>query len=283
MKNYLKKLLSPLLGVSAIKIPAVRLEGVISGQSQLTHTPLSLSSCETMLEKAFKDKEAPAVILIVNSPGGAPVQAHLIFKYIRQLADKNKKKVLVFVEDVAASGGYMIACAGDEIFADPASIVGSIGVISTSFGFTELIDKLGIKRRVYTAGKNKISLDPFLPEKEEDVKHLKEMQNEIHDHFIKLVQDSRKEKLADDKNIFTGMYWTGITAQKLGLIDHLDHMHNVIKTRYGEETKIKIIQPPKNKFLQSLKFLSKKNVGQEIVEHTISNIKSEDAHARYKL
>ena len=174
-------------------VPVVRLTGVIGISSPL-RPGLTLAGIARTLDRAFNTRNAKAVALLINSPGGSAVQSHLIFQRIRALAAEKNLRVFASVEDVAASGGYMIACAADEIVCDPASIVGSIGVIGASFGFTEAIRKLGIERRVYTAGENKSTLDPFLPEKEEDVARLKEIQNEIHAMFIDLVRTSRGER-----------------------------------------------------------------------------------------
>ncbi|MBI0003075.1 S49 family peptidase [Bartonella sp. M0177] len=213
---------------------------IMEASSPLRQT-LSLSSCANALEKAFSDKEAPAVAIAINSPGGSPVQSRLIYRRIRDLAEEKHKRVLVFVEDVAASGGYMIACAGDEIFADPSSVVGSIGVVSASFGFPELLKKIGVERRVYTAGKNKVSLDPFQPEKKSDIDHLKALQLEIHETFINLVKESRGSKLVDDPNLFTGMFWTGKKGKELGLVDELSDLRSLIKQRYGHDAKMRLV------------------------------------------
>ena len=175
-------------------IPVVRLSGMI-GQVSRFRRGLSLRSVAPLLKKAFSVKAAPAVALIINSPGGSPVQSHLIYKRIRALAAEKEKHVIVFVEDVCASGGYMIACAGDEIVVDPASIVGSIGVVSAGFGFVEALRKLGVERRVYTSGESKVILDPFQPEKPEDVARLKSIQEEVHDHFIDIVRARRGDVL----------------------------------------------------------------------------------------
>ena len=193
-------------------------------------------------------KRAPAVALVVNSPGGSPVQSRLIYTRIRQLADQHNKKVLIFVEDVAASGGYMISLAGDEIFADATSIIGSIGVVSASFGFDKAIEKIGVERRVYTAGKNKVSLDPFQPENLKDVEYLKKLQLEIHDVFIAMVKAARGAKLVDDEDMFTGRFWTGGVAKELGLIDGLGDLSNIIKERYGDKAELIQIQPRRNIF-----------------------------------
>jgi signal peptide peptidase SppA len=208
----------------------------------------SLSGCAVVLEKAFRDKKSPAVALIINSPGGSPVQSRLIFRRIRDLAEENRKHVFVFVEDVAASGGYMIACAGDEIYADPSSIIGSIGVVSSSFGFSAFLEKIGVERRVYTAGKNKALLDPFKPEKKEDVEHLKALQLEIHEIFIAIVKERRHGCLKDNDDIFSGMFWTGIQGKEMGLVDGLGDIRSVLKTRYGEKTRLRLIPAPRNVF-----------------------------------
>ncbi len=175
-------------------IPHVRLTGVI-GSAGRFRQGMDLAGQQDILKKAFSFKKAKYVAISINSPGGSPVQSHLIYSFIRQLAEENKKKVIFFAEDVAASGGYFIACAGDEIYANSSSIIGSIGVISASFGFKEMIKKVGVERRIYTAGKNKSTLDPFVEEKEEDVKRIKKLQLELHGHFIKVVEQSRGKKI----------------------------------------------------------------------------------------
>ncbi|WP_411956280.1 S49 family peptidase [Arvimicrobium flavum] len=231
----------------AVTIPVVRLNGAImSGGGQFRQT-LSLASTAGVLEKAFA-VDAPAIAISINSPGGSPVQSRLIFKRIRDLAQEKNRTVLVFVEDVAASGGYMIAIAGDEIFADPSSIVGSIGVVSASFGFTELLNKIGVERRVYTAGKNKALLDPFRPEKPEDVERLKALQLEVHDTFIDLVKSRRGVRLKDDPDLFTGLFWSGKKGLELGLVDQLGDMRTILKERYGPKTRLKLITAPRGIF-----------------------------------
>jgi len=237
-----RKFLPGKLGKKKITIPVVRLSGAIAASGSPLNRTLSMAGVATLLEKAFADKKAPAVAIVINSPGGSPVQSNLIFTRIRELAEKNETKVLVFVEDVAASGGYMLAIAGDEIFVDEMSIIGSIGVVSASFGFDKAIEKLGIDRRVYTAGKNKVSLDPFQPEKKADVDYLKELQLEIHDVFINMVKSRRGDKLSDDPDLFTGKFWTGLRAKELGLVDGFGHIGTIIKERYGEDAELKLIQ-----------------------------------------
>jgi serine protease SohB len=215
-------------------VPVVRLSGVV-GFSTPLRPGLSLAAVARTLERAFAMRNAAAVALAINSPGGSPVQSHLIFRRIRELADANKRRVIAFVEDAGASGGYMIACAGDEIVADPFSIVGSIGVVGGSFGFDKLIEKIGIERRLYTSGEHKAMLDPFLPEKADDVERLKKLQREIHDDFIALVKSRRGTKLNGPENdLFSGEYWTGKRALELGLVDAVGDLRGVLRERFGD-------------------------------------------------
>ena len=227
-------------------VPHVRLTGVIGSAGRFKQG-IDLAGQRAILKKAFSFKKISHVAISINSPGGSPVQSHLIYSYIRELADKKKVKVIIFAEDVAASGGYLISCAGDEIYANSSSIIGSIGVISASFGFKDLIKKIGIERRVYTAGKNKSTLDPFVDEKEEDVKRLKSIQLELHADFIKVVETSRGSKLKDPEknNIFTGEFWTGSAALKLGLVDGIGNADQVLKEKFGDKVIIRNIEKPK--------------------------------------
>src|SRR6476646_9828406 len=227
----------------AAVVPVVRLSGLIGAVTPL-RPGMSLAGVARTLERAFSMKSAKAVALVINSPGGSPVQSRQIYLRIRQLAAEKKLPVLVFVEDVAASGGYMIACAGDEIFCDPSSILGSIGVVGGSFGMTELIKKIGVERRLYTAGSHKAMLDPFLPEDPEDVARLKEIQREIHAIFIALVKQSRGARLkgADDE-LFTGEYWAGETSVSLGLADAIGDLRSTLRARYGEKVQTPLIAP----------------------------------------
>ena len=196
------------------------------------------------LERAFATKNAKAVALMINSPGGSPVQSRQIYLRIRQLAAEKKLPVLVFVEDVAASGGYMIACAGDEIFCDPSSILGSIGVVGGAFGFQDLIKKIGVERRLYTAGEHKAMLDPFLPENPEDVARVKALQREIHAIFIALVKQSRGGRLKGaDQVLFTGEYWAGETSVSLGLADAIGDLRSTLRARYGDKVLTPVIAP----------------------------------------
>jgi serine protease SohB len=217
------------------RVPVVRLAGVIGISSPL-RPGLTLAGIARSLDRAFAIRNAPAVALAINSPGGSPVQSHLIFRRIRELAAEKNRRVIAFVEDAAASGGYMIACAADEIIADPHSIVGSIGVVGGSFGFDKAIAKIGIERRLYTAGEHKATLDPFLPENPEDVARLKKLQREIHDSFIALVKSRRGAKLnGSDDDLFSGEYWAGQRALELGLVDSIGDLRAVLRERFGDK------------------------------------------------
>jgi len=281
--NLVKCLIPRFLRSKRVEIPVVRLQGMITAQSSPLKNTLSLGGCATTLEKAFADKKAPAVALVINSPGGSPVQSRLIFRRIRDLAEENKKQVLVFVEDVAASGGYMIACAGDEIYADPSSIVGSVGVVSSSFGFPELLKKVGVERRVHTSGKNKMSLDPFLPEKKADIEHLKALQLDIHETFINLVKERRKERLSDDGNLFTGMFWTGTKGKELGLVDGLGDIRSVLKARYGVQTRLRLVSPPRGLFNYKATGGIQAGVGADAVDAFATIAEERALRARYGL
>ena len=248
MTPKIKSLLPKRFRTDVPVIPVVRLQGTIAAGSSPMAQRLSLATVAPVIDKAFADKRAPAVAFTVNSPGGSPVQSRLIFRRIRDLAAEKNKKVYMFTEDVAASGGYMIAIAGDEIIADPSSIIGSIGVISAGFGFVEAIGKIGVERRVYPAGENKSVLDPFQPEKKEDIERLKSMQLDIHKIFIDMVKERRGAKLADDPELFTGAFWAGHKAKELGLVDHIGDMRSFLKERYGEKTELRLVQPQRNLF-----------------------------------
>jgi serine protease SohB len=222
-------------------VPVVRLSGVIGVTTPL-RPGLMLSSVVRTLERAFSVRNARAVALIVNSPGGSPAQSHLIFRRIRQLAEEKKLPVIAFVEDVGASGGYMLSCAADEIICDPFSIVGSIGVVGGSFGFPKLMEKLGVERRLYTAGERKVMLDPFLPEKPEDVKRIKAIQKEIHEQFIALVKERRGTRLKGaEKTLFSGEFWTAQVAIDFGLADRLGDLRSTLRQRYGDKVRMPVI------------------------------------------
>lgn len=248
MISFLKRLLPARFRPAETIIPVVRLHGAIMSGGNQFRPALNLAGTAGLIEKAFSFKESPAVAFSVNSPGGSAVQSRLIYRRIRDLSKEKSKTVFMFVEDVAASGGYMIACAGDEIIADPSSIVGSIGVVYQSFGVQDLMDRIGVESRIHTAGKNKVMLSPFQPEKKQDVAHLKAMQEEIHQIFIDLVKESRNGKLADNPDLFTGLFWTGGKARELGLVDHIGDMRSFLKERYGEKAKLALLSPPRGLF-----------------------------------
>ena len=272
MLGFLKRLLPASWRSDGPVIPVVRLHGAImAGGGQLRQN-LSLASTAGLLEKAFSFKAAPAVAISINSPGGSPVQSRLIYKRIRDLAAEKNKRVYVFVEDVAASGGYMIAVAGDEIVADPSSIVGSIGVISASFGFPDLLKKIGVERRVHTAGGNKSVLDPFQPEKPEDVERLKQLQLEVHQTFIDLVKQRRGAKLADDKDLFTGLFWSGIKGKELGLVDELGDMRSFLRDRFGDKVQLKLVSPQRGFLGRRLGFLGGRVEASDIAASAASGL-----------
>jgi signal peptide peptidase SppA len=209
-------------------VPVVRLSGTIGAVTPL-RPGLMLSTVARALERAFSVRGARAVALVINSPGGSPSQSHLIFRRIRQLAEEKKLPVLAFIEDVGASGGYMLACAADEIVCDTYSIVGSIGVVGGSFGFPKLMEKLGVERRVYTSGERKVMLDPFQPEKPEDIERIQAIQKDIHAHFIALVKDRRGGNLnGADETLFSGEFWTAQKAIDLGLADRLGDLRSCV-------------------------------------------------------
>ena len=241
--DRLMELVPARLRPGAAIVPVVRLSGLIGAVTPL-RPGMSLAGVARLLERAFATKNAKAVALVINSPGGSPVQSRQIYLRIRQLAAEKQLPVLVFVEDVAASGGYMIACAGDEIFCDPSSILGSIGVVGGSFGFQELIKKIGVERRLYTAGEHKAMLDPFLPENPDDVARVKALQREIHAIFIALVKQSRGARLkGEDDVLFSGEYWAGETSVSLGIADSIGDLRSTLRARYGDKVLTPVIAP----------------------------------------
>ena len=224
-------------------VPVLRFTGPI-GMTMPLKPGLTLSTVASAIDKAFSMRGAKAVAIQINSPGGSAVQSTLIYKRLRALAEEKDLKVYVFAEDVAASGGYMLALAGDEIYADESSIVGSIGVISATFGFPGLLEKIGVERRVYTAGTNKDTLDPFLPEKPADVKRIKAIQQDVHAAFIDMVKTRRGDKLTKaDKELFTGEFWSGKTAAELGLIDGIADLRSKMREVFGEDVRFKLVVP----------------------------------------
>jgi len=243
-----RKLISRIPGLKRLSdrkpvVPVLRLNGAI-GQGGALRSGLSATALAEPIRRAFTTPGAKAVALAVNSPGGSPVQSELIASRIRQHAQEENLKVYVFCEDVAASGGYWLACAGDEIYASRASIVGSIGVVAAGFGFQDLIQRYGVERRVYTSGEKKVILDPFQQEDPDDVARLKEIQAEIHTHFKTTVRERRKGKLnADESDLFSGAFWTGEQAYKLGLIDGIGDLRQTLRGKFGDKVRLPLVEP----------------------------------------
>jgi signal peptide peptidase SppA len=249
LRDRLQILLPPRFRASRPVVPVIRLSGFI-GSILPFHSGLSLSTCAPMIERAFAISDAKAVAVVLNSPGGSAVQSHLIFTRIRAHADEKSLPVFVFVEDAAASGGYMIACAGDEIFADPASLVGSIGVVSASFGFDKLIERFGVERRLHTVGDNKAMLDPFRPERPQDLDRLKALQTDVFESFKRLVQARRGTRLRGELDeLFSGAVWTGSEAVALGLVDGLGDVRSIMRQRYGDKVMLRVIPPARASLL----------------------------------
>ena len=267
-----------------VVVPVARLSGII-GLSTPLRPGLTMGSVARMLDRLFAVRNAAAVALAINSPGGSPVQSHLIFRRIRELAEEKKRRVIAFVEDVAASGGYMIACAADEIIADPHSIVGSIGVVGSSFGFDKAIAKLGIERRLYTAGDHKAMLDPFLPERPDDVERLKKLQQEIHEDFIALVKSRRGGKLAGPENdLFSGEYWTGRRGIELGLVDSIGEVRSTLRGRFGDKVITPLIAAERRLFGRRVSGIGHGDfVGAGLAEDVISALEARALRARYGL
>jgi signal peptide peptidase SppA len=265
-------------------VPVISLSGIIGNIGGLRNG-ITISSVEDLLEKAFKIKNSTAVSVIINSPGGSPAQSSLIYKRIKKLAKKNNSKVFFFIEDVAASGGYYIACAGDEIYADENSVVGSIGVIYTGFGFDKLIKKYGVERRIFTTGKYKSILDSFQKQKLSDVKKLKSIQKEIFENFKNIVLKSRIKKInKKNKDIFSGSFWTGKEAVKLGLIDGIGDLKTIMEKKFGEKIKYIPIKPKKS-FLKGIlpkSFYAKDLVDtKKIINDMMSHMESRNIWSRY--
>ncbi|MEP7029436.1 MAG: S49 family peptidase [Pseudolabrys sp.] len=267
-------------------IPVVRLSGVIGVATPLRPGPM-MATVAKSLERAFSTRNARAVALVINSPGGSPTQSHLIFRRIRQLSEEKNIPVVAFIEDVGASGGYMVACAADEIICDQYSIVGSIGVVSGSFGFTKLMEKVGVERRLYTAGEHKVILDPFSPENPDDVKRFKAIQKEIHQQFIALVKARRGSKLKGvEKTLFSGDFWTADTAIKLGLADSIGDIRSTLRARYGDKVRMPLIEGARSLFGRKVAGV---NLAQALTDHTgladdlLSSLEARAYWSRYGL
>ncbi len=234
-------------------VPVLRFTGPIGLVTPL-RPGLSISQCATAIEKAFKMSKVPSVAVVINSPGGSAVQSSLIFRRMRQLAEEHAKTVYVFCEDVAASGGYYLALAGDELYADASSIVGSIGVIFAGFGFDKAIEKLGVSRRVYTAGEAKDALDSFQPERPQDVERLKDLQRDVHDVFIGAVKERRAGRLKGaDQELFSGAFWSGPKAMELGLIDGIADIRTKMRELHGEKVRLKVVPLDRGGLLSRLR------------------------------
>jgi serine protease SohB len=265
-------------------VPVVRLTGIV-GFSTPLRPGLTLATIARTLDRAFAIGHAAAVALVINSPGGSAVQSHLIFRRIRQLAEQHNRRVIGFIEDAGASGGYMIACAADEIVADQHSIVGSIGVVGGSFGFDKLIARLGVERRLYTSGEHKAMLDPFLPENPDDVGRLKKLQREIHDDFIALVKSRRAGKLAGPQDeLFSGAYWTGRRALELGLVDAIGDLRSVLRERFGDKVVTHLVSAERGWLGRRLLGAGTREAAQfGLVEDVISALEARAIWARYGL
>jgi serine protease SohB len=267
-------------------VPVVRLTGVIGIPTPLK-PGLTLATCARSLDRAFALRRASAVALAINSPGGSAVQSHLICKRIRALAEEKKLPVIAFVEDVAASGGYMIACAADEIVADASSIVGSIGVVGGSFGFHRLLEKIGVERRLYTSGERKAMLDPFLPEKPEDVERLKAIQKEIHEMFIALVKGRRNGKLrGPEAELFSGEFWTGTKALELGIIDRLGDLRSFLRERFGDKVATPLIAAERGLFgrrVPGIGMLDDRSARPSLAEDAVATLEARALWAHYGL
>ena len=261
-------------------IALIKLSGIISPEGRLgSKNNLNLNDLSDSLAKAFKFKNVKAVALLINSPGGSPVQSSLISNRIRELSLEQEIPVYSFVEDVAASGGYWLSCAADKIFAMESSIVGSIGVISSGFGAVEAIKKLGIERRVYTQGKNKGMLDPFLPEKKEDIDQIINIQKDLHQQFINWIKKRRGKRIkAPDDVIFNAGIWSGRKAKELGLVDDIGDFYSVMKKKFGKEVKFKDFSKKQSWFKQ--KFFSN-NKGIDMVDVFINRIEEKLTWSKY--
>jgi serine protease SohB len=268
-------------------VPVVRLAGVIGAVTPL-RPGLTLAGVSRTLDRAFKTRHARAVALLINSPGGSPVQSHLICRRIRDLATEHSLPVIAFIEDVGASGGYMIACAADEIVCDASSLVGSIGVVGGTFGFDKLIEKIGIERRLYTSGDRKVLLDPFQPVQPEDLQRINALQKDIHENFIALVKERRGAMLqGPEKTLFSGEFWTGTRARELGLVDAIGEIRGTLRTRFGETVLTPLVNAERSSIVRRLigaasangELLSRPGLADEVV----SALEARALWARYGL
>jgi signal peptide peptidase SppA len=262
------------------QIAVVNLSGVIGSVSKFDKG-INIDNVNPLLEKAFK-KKFKAVAINVNSPGGSPVQSELIFKRIRELSKENDIPVFTFAQDVAASGGYFILCAGDEVFAHDSSIIGSIGVISSGFGFEEAIKKIGVTRRIYTEGKNKAVMDPFSPEDKDNIKILKDVQKDIFNNFKNIVKTARKDKITQkDDKIFTGAFWSGTQSEKIGLVDKIGDMREVMKEKFNKNIKFSVIEQKKKGIVKDL-LSSKIDISDNLIDKIFEKIETNALWMRFK-
>ena len=281
MPSRLRALLPRRWRTKRPRVAVIRLNGVIGAASPF-RAGLSIGGLADSLERAFTMPDIAAVALVINSPGGAPAQSHLIHQRIRALATEKQLPVLAFVEDVAASGGYMIACAADEIIADPMSLVGSIGVVSAGFGFDRLIDRIGIERRVHTQGEAKAMLDPFRPEDPADVARLKVIQAEVQSLFTALVSGRRPKLAPNGENLFTGAVWTGGQALPLGLVDALGDARSTLRARYGEKVELVLVAEKKGSFIaRILRRTAPGGTATAVAGEVLGAIEARAAFARY--
>jgi signal peptide peptidase SppA len=274
----------PFFGRKGPVVAVIRLSGVI-GQGGVGRRGLTLEALESAIERAFSIKRCVAVALEINSPGGSPVQSDLIAGRIREMADEKKIPVYAFCEDAAASGGYWLACAADKIYAMPGSIVGSIGVVSSGFGFVEAIAKLGVERRVHTAGTEKAILDPFQPEKSEDITILKRIQADLHDQFTGWVKSRRGQRLDGKKDLFTGAFWTGREAKDLGLVDDLGNRRAVMRSKFGDKVRFVQTVRPKTRLQRMLGLGSSigSSIGVGAAEESLGRLESQSHWQRLGL
>ncbi len=253
---------------SKIVVPVLTLNGVISDSGSLAFK----KQCK-LIEQAFKVPHIKTIALVINSPGGSPVQSELIYKRIRALATENEVEVLTFIEDVGASGGYYLALAGDTIYASSSSIVGSIGVVASGFGLHDFIGRHGVERRIYAQGKNKAILDPFLPQKEDDIAILNDISKDVHQAFIDVVLERRGIKFdQSDPDLFSGKIWSGKKAREIGLIDAIGDIHSVLHTKYGKNVELKYITEPKTLMSSLRKAIGLDTLASSIVETAMSRL-----------
>jgi signal peptide peptidase SppA len=275
--------LKNLICKKSTNIAVVNLHGVI-GKGGKLEQGINIENVNPILEKAFETKGAKAVAINVNSPGGSPVQSELIYTRIKELSAEKKIPVFTFAQDVAASGGYFILLAGEEIFAHNASIVGSIGVISAGFGFEDLIKKIGVERRIYAQGKNKAVLDPFSPENPESIEILKSAQRDVFESFKDLVRQNRREKLKEsDDYLFNGAFWSGKKAVELGLVDAIGDMRNVMKNKFGDKVKFINIEPKKKGFIKELLASKFGEFNSNLAGNLVDKIEEKGIWARFGL